>query len=105
VNFASHRVPDRRIEEREQVQVAEVRPLHRGLDMREPALVQLALHPWTREDVARELGVTVGHVTRLHRRGLPHVKPFGSRGIVRYCPRKVRAWAAVEREGDRSASR
>lgn len=69
-----------------------------GVFLRKPALVVLAQHPWTRRDVARELGVSVGHVTRLHRRGLPHVKPFGPRGIVRYCPLKVRLWAtAVER--------
>lgn len=81
--------------------LAQVVPLFRGQGSGEPALVALSRHPWTREDVARELGVTVGHVSRLHAAGLPHVKPFGPRGIVRYCPLKVRAWARVERRADR----
>ena len=59
-----------------------------------PPLVALARNPWSKAQVARELGVSERTVTRYMAEGLPHVKPFGARGIVRFHPLQVTLWWA-----------
>lgn len=78
----------------------EVVSLHRGRPEHRP-LVAAQQHRWTRQDVAAAFGVSVSTVGRWHKRGLPHVRPYGPGGIVRYDEAKVLAWAAAR---DQNAS-
>lgn len=84
---------------------AQVIPLFRGQERPEQPLVTLGNGLWKKLDVQRALAVSSRTVERwMKEEGLPHAKPFGHKGPVRYDPRKVLAWwdARCANGGDES---
>lgn len=75
------------------VAAGKVIPLFRGRQQVEQPLVTLGNGYWRKPDVARALNASERTVERwMQREELPHMKPFGPRGPVRFDPRKVLAW-------------
>lgn len=71
----------------------QVVPLFRGAQASERPLAQVAGGLWTKRQVAEWLQVSDRTVERWQlREGLPHLKPFGAKGPVRYDAGQVRAW-------------
>jgi predicted DNA-binding transcriptional regulator AlpA len=68
-------------------------PLFKGQEHSAAPLVTLGNGHWKKPDVARHLSVSERTVERwMQEAGLPHLKPFGKKGPVRFDPRKIQAW-------------